>query len=605
MQLRAKALATSLMVAVTANLASAQTSTISVSYVPQANSVLTPVENGGTLLFSPTLTETATTATVILLNKAINPAPISSILVTGDSFQAAGLPILPFSLPGGATLTFSIRFAPSQVGVRTGELKMDLAGTAFSANLNGSGSGASFTYEVIDSTGTRVILPNQDIVFPDTVLSQVSNLRVQVRNTGNVDGSISTLTATGAGFFLSDPPLIPASLAPGESTSISVAFAPLDPGISTGRLRIGTSVFNLSGSAIGSKLTYSYLIGSAVTPIKPGEAILFSPAAIGNTTTLPVSIKNEGTSAAAIAAIGLGDARNVYRLADLPAFPFSLAAGATVTFRVTFSPNAAGPFSSSLVVNSSTFPISGFGNPPGALPSYRYTDTSSTAQPLQQPTLGITLNEPYPLALQGVLTMAVGSDSFPTDPAVQFLTGGRQVPFAIPANSLRAVFSNGADTIRYQTGTVAETISFAATFATTAGFDLTPDAGQSLKILIPRLSPTLLTFKVANQTTNGLVLEVTGLATTRSLGKLDFTFASTDDVRLSGTQVGVSVETETSAWFRTASSQSFGGQFTIAVPFTIGGQLSDGATLLSKIKSISVNSTNEIGVSNSVTTILH
>jgi transposase len=89
--------------------------------------------------------------------------------------------------------------------------------------------------------------------------------------------------------------------------------------------------------------------------------------------------------------------------------------------------------------------------------------------------------------------MSVSSDTFVTDPSVQFSTGGRTVSFTIPANGTQAVFSNGATTIKLQTGSVAGGITITPSFATRTGYSLTPDSPASLSLSIAsaaRASPS-------------------------------------------------------------------------------------------------------------------
>jgi len=53
-------------------------------------------------------------------------------------------------------------------------------------------------------------------------------------------------------------------------------------------------------------------------------------------------------------------------------------------------------------------------------------------------------------------------------------------------------------------------------------------------------------------------------------------------------------------WFQSASAQTFGGQFEVAIPFTLQGTVATGQTLLQALASVSVTATNDIGTSNSL-----
>jgi len=95
-----------------------------------------------------------------------------------------------------------------------------------------------------------------------------------------------------------------------------------------------------------------------------------------------------------------------------------------------------------------TFSLTGIGNAPPALGPYTISGPSGTVAPFLQPSVGLTLADPYPVALTGVLALSDTSDAFPIDPAVQFVTGGRSLPFTIAANTTQALFANGQNQVR-------------------------------------------------------------------------------------------------------------------------------------------------------------
>src|SRR5205823_6180639 len=103
-----------------------------------------------------------------------------------------------------------------------------------------------------------------------------------------------------------------------------------------------------------------------------------------------------------------------------------------------------------------------------ALPSYQFQGPSGTQQPAQQPSIGLTLASPYPLALQGTLKLSFVSAVFTDDPAIQFASGGRTVNFTISANSTRAQFISNATSMPLQIGTTAGTIVITPSFSTAA-----------------------------------------------------------------------------------------------------------------------------------------
>ena len=220
---------------------------------------------------------------------------------------------------------------------------------------------------------------------------------------------------------------------------------------------------------------------------------------------------------------------------------------------------------------------------------------------MQQPGIGLALSEPYPLPLQGNLTLDFVSEVFGGNPAVQFATGGRVAPFTIPANGTEAVFANGAKTVRLQTGTVAGNIVARPAFATQAGLDLTPVNPAVFTATLNRSVPKLTDAKITNRSLGGFVLSVTGYSTTRALKQMTLDLAPSAGSKLSGTQLTVDLQSAALLWFQSTASQAFGGLFTVSVPITVQGNGNGTEDRVAKLSSVSVTATNEVGTSTALT----
>lgn len=574
----------------------------SLSYALFADGNVFPLTSGSALRFQPTPINTTATATIIISNRGSGPGTVNSASLAGAAFQLLGLPLLPATLPPATELRFGLRYAPRQIGTDTGSLQVSAGERSFSASIEGSGIGSAFSYELIqDSTGVPLV-PNQVLSLADTAVGERTSVTVRVRNTGNADGPVNLIGVSGPAFGLADLPFFPLLLAPNEFLTFTLSFVPAQPGRATGRLRIGNDIFELAATGIGARLVYSYASGSTTNTVLAGGAVLFSPLQAGRTARLEFTVRNAGTSAATIASIGVGDPRGVFRLEDLPSLPARLEPEASVGFSIVFAPDTAGLLTAPLAVDAQTFILSGFGDPPPALPAYRFTGPSGNVAPLDQPAIGLSLQAPYVLPLRGTLTMTVEAEGFSADPAVQFSTGGRTVAFTIPANSTQARFANGASEIRLQAGTTAGTITLTPTFSTQTGLDLTPQSPESLRLTIPQAPPRLLTLQVLSRTPNSFTLGISGLSTTRSLTRLEFQFKTAEGARVSGTQVTVNVDSEAGAWYRSPQGQSFGGQFLVTISFNLRVEGGGVPTPVEKIQSVSTRAANERGVSNAVST---
>jgi hypothetical protein len=206
----------------------------------------------------------------------------------------------------------------------------------------------------------------------------------------------------------------------------------------------------------------------------------------------------------------------------------------------------------------------------------------------------------YPVPLVGTLTLTTSSNQV-SDPSVQFSTGGRVVPFTIPANSTDANFGGLGSQIFLQTGTVTSAIILTPSFLTqNGGVDLTPTNPTTLQFTVPAQAPTLLAISLTNATTNGFTISVFGYSTIRSVNTLNLTFTPAAGFTFASPQVSIDLRQASAVWFQSSTSTPFGGQFTVSVPITLQGTVSATQTLLQAIASVAATVTNDQGTSNSV-----
>ena len=227
----------------------------------------------------------------------------------------------------------------------------------------------------------------------------------------------------------------------------------------------------------------------------------------------------------------------------------------------------------------------------GAPPTIRITGLPDIVDPAQQPTFAMQLDSSYPDNITGTLTLvftpdpAVGVD----DPVVRFASGGRQLTFTIPANSTQISWS--APVAAFQTGTVSGTIELDVTLVAN-GTDITPP-DSSRTIRVDRLAPRIASVQVV-KTSNGFDVHLTGYATTRDVTEGTFQFSG--DTAGSSASITVPLASSGKAWFQSADSQKFGGQFSLIQSFQWQGQPSG------VINSVSVSLTNAQGASTPIQT---
>lgn len=571
------------------------------AYALRVDSNVLPVASGGTAAFQPTTINTQDFLSFFIFNQGLAFSEVESIRLEGDSsFQIFELPLLPTNLDANSSLRIQIRYFPREAGSHRATLTVVADGVTSVISITGTSQGPAWVYELIPSSGDDPVVsfePDSTVTLPDTDLNRRTTVWVRVSNAGNFDGEIAGINILGQGLSLLDLPFTPLIVKPGRNVTFAIVFLAQQPGRVTGRLRIGQDFFNLAANAVGPQLEFSFTSASANLPLLSGGQVVLPSTAVGQTTMALFRVENTGNQAATVPSISLSGGLSAYSLDALPAFPLILEPEERVEFRIVFRPTQPGPNTDILAVGTAFFNLTGSAAALPPLPSYRFEGPSGTVQPLQQPGIGLTLSEPYPVTLRGSLSIIADSTSFGSDPAVQFATGGRVVNFTIPANTTRAVFPTNSTSLRIQTGSAAGAIILTPAFATETGIDRTPADPSVLTLVVPELAPQLVDLRM-EITSGGVVFIITGYTTPRNLTKVDLTIQrdKADDATFS-----FDVTANSTIWFNTTGSQGFGGLFSASVPFRITGSPDDVADLIDEIKSATAIVTNRTGASQPIT----
>lgn len=579
---------------------------LQVSYFLQTEGNFIPLANGGKVLYLDVPVNTSAIATISIQNRGSGPGTLEDIKLSGDAdFQILGIPLLPITIEAQQELRLPIRYTPKTVASHTATLKATIGGQEQIFGVEGNSIGPAFSYEYLGSDLAQPLFPNTVFLLPDTKLNTPLEFTVRVTNTGNADALLQSIAISGTGYVITDAPLFPSTLKSKTAFSVTVRFTPTLPGVVRGRLRIGNDTLELASNGIGSLLEYSFRNGTFVSTVRAGESVLFTPSAVGANTRVTFFVKNTGTARAVVSTIGVVEARGPFRVGPLPILPLALEPNESTEFELVYTPQAVGFVTGTLRVDALSFSLSGSANAPPPLPAFRFEGQSGTVDPFQQLPMGVTLDAPYPLPIVGTLTLNVNPDSFVADPAVQFATGGRAVEFTIAANSRQAVFVNGLISVRIQTGSVAGLLIITPSFRTSTGnTDLTPDNPLTQRINVPPLAPRLLSVRIDSRTTNGIVLALTGYATTRALSQISLELTPVAGFVLQDRQISINVEAEVDQWFRSQTSVAFGGQFTIQVPLNISGQNLGTAVPANGLDTVAVSVRNAQGASNTLRVVV-
>ncbi|MBM3739489.1 MAG: choice-of-anchor D domain-containing protein [Acidobacteria bacterium] len=571
------------------------------SVIPPGGNAVNLVD-GASVAYPATPLDASANATFVITNRGTTPGVFNSASVTGDSFQSVGVPLGGTAVDPNREIRFVVQFTARALDEATGTVTIETGDRRVTFRLTGSGTGARFSYQ----TAGGPLLPNAMLTLPDAqVTGDKTTLVVRFQNTGNADGRIAVISATGAAFSLTEVPLLPLVVPPGQTFGFTINFGPPAPGRHLGRLRIGTDDFELSGNGLGATLTYSYVANNVTTTVATAGSVIFTPAAVGATSQLRFVIANTGTAQTTVSSIGLAAPSTQFTLGTLPGLPATLNPNQSVAFDVTFSPNVLGTSNATLRVDNATFTLSGAGNAPPPLPGLRFDGATGAQEALQQPAVGLLLERAYPLPLSGTVTLTFNSDVFSNDPAVQFATGGRTVTYTIPANTTRAIFANNANQVRIQTGSVAGTITLTPSIATTdGGINLTPATPPAANLTVAAGAPRILSVALGAKTANTLTILVSGYATSRNITQIQLNFTPATGETVSTTQVTLPVEGAFLGYYNGQASAGFGSLFTASIPLTLAGDLKTVTQLSDTVQSVSVVVTNRVGNSPSVSLTL-
>jgi archaellum component FlaF (FlaF/FlaG flagellin family) len=254
--------------------------------------------------------------------------------------------------------------------------------------------------------------------FGTVGLGETETLLVNLTNNGSTSVTLSEINLSNAEFNASVASL-PTVLAPGQSVSVSVVFAPTTSGSTRGTIAFVSNASNptlaIAVSGAGNKTQEV-----TATP----SSLSFGSQAIGSTSSLPLVLTNTHKSAVSIN--GLQTAGSTFSITG-PALPLSLPAGQSVTFTVSFAPQSAATDGGSIFVQGPavTVPLAGTGT---AVVVGQLTIAPSTLS-FGNVTVGNTGNQTLNLSASGAAVTISSSASS----SAQFSLAGSSFPITIAA----------------------------------------------------------------------------------------------------------------------------------------------------------------------------
>jgi len=291
---------------------------------------------------------------ITLKNTGTQTLTISNIAITGAnasdfSIVTDGCSPFPKTVAKGGTCSLTVDFHPSAEGPETANVTFTDTSADSPQNALLSGSGV---------TGPFVIFTPPTVTFPSQVVGVSAVQAVTLKNTGNAALTINSIVLGGtnaAEFSKTTTCKLNTSMAAGSACSISLTLLPTSSGAKSATITVNDNVndaagpspqiLNISGNAVDAP----YVVVSPTSAKFPSQGV-------GITTNPPVvlTLKNAGDLGITISGMSISGT-NATEFHATPVSCSPLAAGASCTINVTFSPSNTGARSATLNINSNAF----------------------------------------------------------------------------------------------------------------------------------------------------------------------------------------------------------------------------------------------------------
>ncbi|HXS65202.1 MAG TPA: choice-of-anchor D domain-containing protein [Streptosporangiaceae bacterium] len=179
----------------------------------------------GSLAFDPIPAGTSESDNVVIINGGAAAETVSSVTPPGAPFTVTGLPGNGDVIQPGASVTATVKYAPTGVSTDSSQIEID-AGDSTALTIDLSGTGQADNSQVTPS-------PNS-ISFGSVPVGTQATKTIQLTNAGNLPATITTTSTPPEPF--GHPMPVPANLPfnPGYVLNVPVTFSPPGPGAVSG-----------------------------------------------------------------------------------------------------------------------------------------------------------------------------------------------------------------------------------------------------------------------------------------------------------------------------------------------------------------------------------
>jgi hypothetical protein len=250
---------------------------------------------------------------------------VTALAAAGTGFSVNGF-LLPLSLASGTTAVGNVVFSPTSTGATSGSVTVtsDSEGAVPPVALSGTGTAGT----------PKISVSPTSVAFGNVTVGQTGTTPVTLQNTGTANLNVTAISATGTGYSVNGF-ILPLTLAPGASGTGNVVFAPKAAGAVNGSLTVAS---NSSSAAPTVSLTGSGVAAATYLLSVSPTSLAFGTKDVASTNSLNVTLSNTGMGSVSVSAANVtGTGYSVGT-----SFPVTIAAGATRTVAVTFTPQLTG-----------------------------------------------------------------------------------------------------------------------------------------------------------------------------------------------------------------------------------------------------------------------
>jgi hypothetical protein len=546
---------------------------------------------------------------------------INGSSITGTPNSAATFAFIVKVVDSGspqqtATQALTITIAPV-LTLNTGGFPNGIVGVAYSGSCSVNGGTGTLTFAVISGSlpsGLGLNSTNCNVTgTPASGTAATYNFTIKVTDQGSPQQTAtqSFSFTISAGLAITSSATLPAGTI-GQTYSYSLAAqngtppytwantsGTFPPGLTPG----GDGKITGTPTSTGTYTFTMKVIDSASTPQTATQqfTLVVNPATLTlSCSSLPAAQVSVPYSQSCTVTGGTQPYKN-YSISS-GALPGGLTLNATSGV-ISGTPTTAGAFSFTVSVNDSastpqtaTYSVSAFTVNPAsqpAVPTFTFAGLPSTQTPgssISGASINLTTSSAaWPVTVKLTFSpnpSVAGVSSSYIDPALGFAaTSGATQSYSLTIPAL----TTSEPLPQIAPGTVAGTVN--------ATLTVSGQTGATASFVVPASVPIILagSVQILNISSSGFDVEVIGNSSTRDLKTAIFTFNAAANTSITGTNTfNVDVSSIMTAWYSGTTSQQYGSQFLLTVPFTFSGSSS-------AIGSVSVTLVNSVGNSTQVT----